>query len=74
LLDGISLAWQVASPDERNKLAPELFNSELIENKATVAVRPRPELLPFFEALAIQSSSVMAYERKRRDSNPRSQP
>jgi hypothetical protein len=37
-LADISLAWQVAPADERNKLARQMFNTVVIENKRAVAV------------------------------------
>jgi hypothetical protein len=44
-------AWAVATPDERNRLARQLFGEAIIENRTVVAVKPRPELLPFFESV-----------------------
>jgi hypothetical protein len=73
-LADIALAWQVATPEERNELARQMFNSVKIENRTAVEITPRPDLVPFFAALAAESSNVMTYGRKRRDSNPRSQP
>jgi hypothetical protein len=43
--------WAVATPDERNRLARQLFAETIVENRTVVAVKPRPELLPFFEAV-----------------------
>jgi hypothetical protein len=43
----VSLAWQIATPEERNKLARQLFNKVQIENRTAVEVTPRPDLLPF---------------------------
>ncbi len=59
------------TPAERNKLAREMFNSVVIENRTAVAVTPRPDLRAFFETLAVAPSSVMTYGRKRRASVPR---
>jgi hypothetical protein len=67
-LADVALAWQVATPEERNRLARELFNAVRIENRTAVEVTPRLELLPFFATLASDSSSVMTYGRKRRAS------
>lgn len=47
-LSDLSEAWAVATPTERNKLARELFDEVLIDRRTAVAVRPRPELRPFF--------------------------
>ncbi len=73
-LADIALAWQVATPEERNRLARQLFNRVVIDNRTAVAVTPRPDLLPFFAAMTGDPSSLMTHGRKRRDSNPRSQP
>jgi hypothetical protein len=64
----IALAWQIATPEERNKLARQMFNSVTIENRTAVEITPRPDLLPFFAVLAAESSNVMTYGRKRRGS------
>ena len=47
-LGDLSSAWAVATPAERNRLARELFDEVLIDNRTAVAVRPRPALRPFF--------------------------
>src|SRR5829696_3656144 len=39
-----------------------------IENRTAVEITPRPDLVPFFAALALESSNVMTYGRKRRGS------
>jgi site-specific DNA recombinase len=70
-LANVALAWQAATPEERNRLARELFDVVKIELKTAVAVKPRPELRPLFEYIVCQDT---VQERKRRDSNPRSQP
>ena len=44
-------AWAVATATERNRLARQLFAEAIVENRTVVAVKPRPELLPFFEAV-----------------------
>jgi site-specific DNA recombinase len=74
LLADLSMAWTVATAEERNKIARELFADVIIENRTAVAVKPRPELAPFFETLECQPESEITQKRKRRDSNPRSQP
>lgn len=44
-------AWEAAAPEERNRMARQLFAEAIIENRTVVAVKPRPELLPFFETV-----------------------
>jgi site-specific DNA recombinase len=66
LLADVAGAWQLATPAERNKLARQLFNGVVIENKTTVAVVPRPDLHPFVAAAACQADPEMTFRRKRR--------
>ncbi len=70
----LSQAWTLVTPTERNTIARELFADVVIANRMAVAVKPRPELVPFFETLAVAPDASITSERKRRDSNPRSQP
>ena len=67
-------AWQAATPAERNKIARQLFVEVVVENRTAVAVVPLPEMRPFVETLSCQAPDEMTRWRKRRDSNPRSQP
>ena len=50
-LANVSRAWAVATPEERNKLARQLFGSVVISNSTAVAIVPRPDLLPFLSIL-----------------------
>jgi site-specific DNA recombinase len=68
LLADLSMAWTVATPEERNKIARELFADVVVENRTAVAVKPRPELAPFFEMLACQVPEDVTLKRKRRAS------
>jgi site-specific DNA recombinase len=72
-LADLAQAWQVATPEERNKLARQMFNGVQIENRTAVAITPRPDLLPFFATLASETSSVMTHGRKRRGTVPQVQ-
>ncbi len=67
-LADVALAWQAGTPEERNKLARELFGEVVVDNRTAVAVAPRPDLLPFFQAVACQPGDDMTYGRKRRGS------
>jgi site-specific DNA recombinase len=73
-LADLASAWKLATPDERNKIARQLFVEVIVENRTAVAVVPRPDVRPFFETLSCQVPDEMTRWRKRRDSNPRSQP
>jgi site-specific DNA recombinase len=73
-LADLASAWQVATPLERNRMARQLFVEVIVENRTAVAVVPRPDVRPFFESLSCQVPDEMTRWRKRRDSNPRSQP
>lgn len=57
----------MTTPEERNRLARQLFNAVRIENRTAVEVTPRPDLLPFFAKLA---SSSVTQGRKRRGADP----
>ena len=74
MLADLSEAWTLATSVERNGIAREVFTDVVIENRTAVAVKPRPELAPFFASLECQPEASVTSERKRRDSNPRSQP
>lgn len=56
-LADLSSALAVATPAERNRLARELSDKVLIDNRTAVAVRPRPELRPFFSVVALEEKS-----------------
>lgn len=91
-LTDVSGAWALALPEDRNRIARELFDKVQIEERVAVVVRPRPELLPFFGLICLEGKTVIAatgepgaasdcqnpvdfaQRRKRRGSNPRSQP
>jgi hypothetical protein len=51
-LADVSLAWSAATSEERNLLARQLLSEVAIENKSAVAVKPRPDLLPYFNHVA----------------------
>jgi hypothetical protein len=61
----------VLDNEERNRMPRELFLEAVVANKTAAAVVPRPENRLFFVHLF---EDEIAYLRKRRDSNPRSQP
>jgi site-specific DNA recombinase len=67
-LADIASAWAVATPEERNKIARELFSEVIVENKTAVAVVPRPAIRPFFESIACHTPDEMSRWRKRRAS------
>ncbi len=48
-LANIGQAWRAASGEQRNKLARSLFQEIWIKDDQVVAVKPQPELEPFFE-------------------------
>jgi site-specific DNA recombinase len=47
-LANVPAAWEAATPQQRNKLARCLFDQVWVQDKRVVAVKPRPELEPFF--------------------------
>ena len=48
-LANVAEAWDEANQEQRNKIAKILFEQILVENNKVVAVKPRPELEPFFK-------------------------
>ena len=48
-LKNVASAWDVAGGELRNRLARTLFSEILVEDSKVVAVRPQPELEPFFQ-------------------------
>lgn len=47
-LADVPAAWAAATPEQRNKLARCLFDQVWLQDKEVVAVKPLPELEPFF--------------------------
>jgi hypothetical protein len=48
-LADVPAAWTAATPEQRNKLARCLFDQVWLKDKEVVAVKPVPELEPFFK-------------------------
>jgi site-specific DNA recombinase len=48
-LEDITLAWEEAGEEHRNRLVSQLFEVVWVENKQLVAVTPRSEFKPFFD-------------------------
>lgn len=73
LLGDVAAAWRSANQAQRNQLARLMFQSVEIKDNRVVAVTPQPDFQPFFilDAYVRDERSTL---RKRRDSNPRSQP
>lgn len=72
-LRDVPAAWAAADPDGRNEIARLLFASVSIKDDRVATVLVQPDYAPFF-ALDCQARADVSNERKRRDSNPRSQP
>jgi hypothetical protein len=47
-LSDVPATWLVATPEQRNKLALCLFDQVWLKDKNVIAVKPIPELEPFF--------------------------
>ena len=47
-LADVPSSWEVATPEQRNRLARALFDEIWIKDKEVIAVKPRPELDSFF--------------------------
>lgn len=65
-LANLAPAWKVATAEERNRLAQELFSEAVLSNKTAVAIVPRPDVRSFFECIA---SEEITLGRKRRGSD-----
>ena len=50
-LANILAAREVTTPDELNRLARQLFAETVIDSRTVMTVKPRPELLPFFQSV-----------------------
>jgi len=48
-LKNVSKAWAQAKQEQRSKLALQLFDEIWVKDKQVIAVKPRPELKPFFQ-------------------------
>ena len=72
-LTDVANAWDEADQEQRNKLARCLFQEVWIRDKEVVAVKPQPELKPFFdlnyEAMQGSLSQNFGKWRPRRDSS-----
>ena len=73
-LANVADAWNEANQEQRNKLARCLFQEVWIKDKEVVAVKPQPELKPFFDlnygAMEEKLSQNFGKWRPRGDSNP----
>ena len=48
-LSDVSVAWEKATQEQRNRLARRLFEFAQVKDENVVSVRPQPELRPFFQ-------------------------
>ena len=55
-LADVPAAWEVATQEQRNKLARCLFDEVWLQDKQVVGIKPRPELEPFFGSTTRSSS------------------
>ena len=69
-LGDITLAWEEANGEQRNRLASQLFETVWIQNKQVLAVTPRPDFKPFFDLQYDGLSNGVLHIRPRRDLNP----
>jgi site-specific DNA recombinase len=69
-LANIAQAWEEATGELRNKLARSLFQEIWIKDKQVVAVKPQPELTPFFQFNYEEYVNKVLKKRPRGDSNP----
>ncbi len=48
LVADVAKGWALATQEQRRRLAEMLFEEVVIDSEQVVAVKPRPELAPFF--------------------------
>ncbi len=48
LIADVAKGWALATQEQRHRLAGMLFEEVVIDSEQVVAVKPRPELAPFF--------------------------
>ena len=72
-LRDLPAAWEHAGQAERYDMARFLFSEITVKDHRVETVTSQPDFAPFF-VLDSQARAKMSNERKRRDSNPRSQP
>ncbi len=70
-LTNIGEVWRAASAEQRNKLARTLFQEIWIKDNQVVAVKPQPELKPFFELNYEEFVNKVMKKRPRWGSGPR---
>lgn len=63
-------AWDEATQEPKNKLARCLFQEIWLKDKQVVAVKPQPELEPFFKLNYDEFVNKILKMRPRRDLNP----
>jgi hypothetical protein len=69
-LANIAQAWEEATGELRNKLTRSLFQEICIKDKQVVAVKPQPELTPFFQSNYEEYVNRVLKKRPRGDLNP----
>lgn len=73
-LSDIATLWHAASPHQQNVLARQVFASVTIDHGEIVSIVPQPVYRPFYKENPAPNGTGSVLLRKRRDSNPRSQP
>lgn len=73
-LANLPTAWETATPEERNRIARLLFQQVALKDDRVATLTVQPDFAPFFWLDCQASETDVSKERKRRDSNPRSQP
>ncbi|MCX6003234.1 MAG: hypothetical protein NTX46_02195 [Chloroflexi bacterium] len=69
-LANVADAWENATQEQRNKLAHSIFLEIWLKDKQVVAVKPLPELEPFFKLNYEEFASGILKWRPRGDLNP----
>ena len=63
-LSDVWFAWNVATSEERNRLARQLLSQAIVEGQTVIAVVPRPEMVPFFALVEAKSTNAAPDESR----------
>lgn len=69
-LANVTIAWDQANNEQRNKIARCLFQEVWIKDKEVVAVKPQPEFEPFFKLNWEEFSKVMKFRSQSPSGSP----
>ncbi len=69
-LRDLGLAWEAGDQEQRNRLATELFEAVWVQDGFVYAVTPRPDIVPFFDAVYAEATQQGVHPRVGSPSGP----